>query len=81
MNTVRLVAWLVLPIVALVVLGVFAVHLISALFGVAIYLIIGAAVAASAVYLYRKGKRAVAPGTRNRNRIEAAAETYRMRNR
>jgi hypothetical protein len=43
--------------------------------------VIGAVVAGGAVYLYNKAKRAVEPGSRNRRRIDAAAETYRMRNR
>jgi hypothetical protein len=81
MNTAKLIAWLVLPLVALVVLGVVAIKLVSALLGVAIYLLIGAAVAGGAYYLYARTKRSVGPGTRNRRRIEAAAETYRMRNR
>ena len=80
MNTARLIAWLVLPLVALVALGAVAVWVIHSLLGVFFYLLIGAAVAGGAVYLYGKAKRAVAPGTRNRRRIEAAAETYRMRN-
>src|SRR5215213_10641520 len=33
MNTAKLIAWLVLPLVALVVLGVVAIKLVSALFG------------------------------------------------
>ena len=80
MNTARLIAWLVLPIVALIALGIVVVNVISSLFGVAIYLLVGAAVAGGAIYLYRKGRAAVAPGTRNRRRIEAAAATSRMRN-
>jgi hypothetical protein len=81
MNTAKLIAWLVLPLVALVVLGVVAIKLVSALFGVAIYLLVGAAIAGGAYYLYTRAKRSVGPGTRNRRRIEAASETYRMRNR
>ena len=81
MNTAKLIAWLVLPLVALVVLGVVAIKLVSALLGVAIYLLVGAALAGGAYYLYARAKRSVGPGTRNRRRIEAAAETYRMRNR
>jgi len=45
------------------------------------FLIVGAIVIGGGALLYAKAKRAVAPGTRNHNRIEAARETYRMRNR
>ncbi|MGC9669880.1 DUF5326 family protein [Planosporangium sp. 12N6] len=81
MNTARLVAWLVLPVVGLVVLGMAAIWLFKALFGLAFYLLVGLAVVGGAMYLYRRVRRSVEPGTRNRRRIEAAAETYRMRNR
>ncbi|GAA1808707.1 DUF5326 family protein [Planosporangium flavigriseum] len=81
MNTGRLLAWLTAPLVGVVVLGMLAVWLFKALLGLAFYLLVGALVAGGAVYLYRKAKRAVEPGSRNRRRIEAAAETYRMRNR
>jgi hypothetical protein len=81
MNTARLLAWLVLPLVGLVLLGTLAVWLFKALLGLAFYLVVGAAVVGGGVYLYRRAKRAMEPGARNRRRIEAAAETYRMRNR
>jgi hypothetical protein len=81
MNTAKLVAWLVLPLVALVAIGVVAIKLFEAVLGFGVYLLIGALVAAGAVYLYGRAKRAVAPGSRNRNRIEAATQTYRERNR
>jgi hypothetical protein len=81
MNTARLLAWLVLPLVALVAVGALAVWTFEHLLGLAFYLVIGAVVAGGAVYLYNRAKRAVEPGSRNRRRIEAAAETYRMRNR
>jgi hypothetical protein len=81
MNTARLLAWLVLPLVALVVLGTLAVWLFNALLGLAFYLVVGALLAGGAVYLYRRAKRAVEPGSRSRRRIDAAAATYRMRNR
>ena len=45
------------------------------------YLIVGALVVGGGVYLYGQAKRSLAPGTRNQRRIEAAAKTYRMRNR
>ena len=80
-NAVKLIAWLVLPIAGLVALGALAIWLFQALMGVLVYLIVGIAVAAGGAYLYQKAKRAVGPGTRTRMRLDAAAETYRQRNR
>lgn len=45
------------------------------------YLIVGALVVGGGAYLYTRVKRGIAPGTRTQRRIEAAARTYRMRNR
>jgi O-antigen/teichoic acid export membrane protein len=81
MNTGRLLAWVVLPLVGLVVAGALAIWLLKALLGLAVYLLVGAAVVAGGVLLYRKVRRAVGPGSRNRRRLEAAAETYRARKR
>jgi hypothetical protein len=81
MNTARMLAWLTLPLVGLVVAGVLAVWLFKALLGLAFYLVVGAAVVGGGMYLYHRVKRAVEPGSRNRRRIEAAAQTYRTRNR
>ena len=80
MNTVKLIAWLVLPIVGLVALGALAIWLFQALMGVLLYLVVGIAVAAGGAYLYHRTKRAVGPGTRTRMRLDAATETYRQRN-
>ncbi len=80
-NAAKLVAWLVLPIVGLIALGALAIWLFQALMGVLVYLLVGVAVAAGGAYLYQRAKRAVGPGTRTRMRLEAAAETHRMRNR
>ena len=80
MNTAKLIAWLVLPLLALVVVGVLAVSLFKALLGGVFYLLLGAAVVGGGYYLYQRAKRSVGPGTRARRRIEAANETYRMRN-
>ena len=81
MNTARLLAWLVLPLVGLFLVGILAIALFKALLGIIVYLVVGAAVVAGGVYLYGRAKRAVGPGTRTRRRIDAASETYRMRNR
>jgi hypothetical protein len=71
---------------AMLLAGVVGVVLVGWLFvsiigPVLFYLIIGAIVIAGGALLYAKAKKAVAPGTRTQNRIEAARETYRMRNR
>jgi hypothetical protein len=79
MNTARLLAWLVLPIVGLVLVGALVMWAFHALLSLVVYLVVGAIVAGGAVYLYGRAKRAIGPGTRNRRRIEAAAQTYRMR--
>ena len=81
MNTGRLLAWVVLPLVGLVVAGVLAIALFKALLGLAFYLIVGALVVGGGLYLYQRAKRAIGPGTRTRRRIEAASETYRLRKR
>ena len=81
MNTAKLIAWLVLPIVGLVALGALAIWLFQALMGVLLYLIVGIAVAAGGAYLYQRAKRSIGPGTRTRMRLDAAAQTYRQRNR
>lgn len=76
----RLLAWLVLPLVGVVVAGWLAIWLIHALLGIVVYLIVGAAVVGGGIYLYNRAKRAVGPGTRTRRRLDAARETYRSRN-
>lgn len=78
-NPVKLVAWLVLPIVALVVVGAVAWWALGAVFHLVGYLILGAVVVGGGALVYRKVKRSIGPGTRNARRIEAARETYRMR--
>jgi hypothetical protein len=81
MNTARLLAWTVLPLVGLVVAGILAIWLIKSLLGLAFYLVVGALVVGGGVYLYGRAKRAVGRDTRTRRRIEAASQTYRTRNR
>ncbi|GLH95508.1 hypothetical protein K1W54_15125 [Micromonospora sp. CPCC 205371] len=77
----RFLAWTAAAIVATVAVGWIAIALLKALIGVAVYVIVGAAVIGGGVYLYQKGKRALSRDTRTRRRIEAAATTYRQRTR
>ena len=71
-------AFLVALIAGVIVVG----WVVSSLLGPALfYLIVGALVVAGGAYLYARAKKSLAPGTRNQRRIEAARETYRMRNR
>lgn len=81
MNAAKLLAWVLLPVVGLVVVWMLAIWVLHALLGLLTYIIVGALVVGGVAYLYRRTKRAVGPGTRTRRRIEAAAATYRMRNR
>jgi hypothetical protein len=68
--------------VAIVIgVGWLAVNLLHGLIGLMAYLIVGAVVVGGAAYVYGRVRRSLAPGTRNQRRIEAAARTYRMRNR
>jgi len=64
-------------LVGLVVAGALAVWLFKVLLGAVFYLIIGAAVVGGGAFLYYRAKRALGPGTRMRNRLDAASETYR----
>jgi uncharacterized membrane protein YfcA len=74
----KAVAFLVALIAGVIVVG----WVVSSLIGPALfYLIVGAIVVGGGFYLYNKAKKSIAPGTRNQRRIEAAAKTYRMRNR
>jgi O-antigen/teichoic acid export membrane protein len=77
----RFLAGTVAVILGLVVVGAVAIWLLKALLGIAVYLIVGALVIGGGLYLYGKAKRAVGPGTRTRNRLDAASSTYRQRNR
>jgi hypothetical protein len=81
MNAAKLLAWVVLPVVGLVLAGMLAIWVLHLFLGLFFYIVVGALVVGGAAYLYRRTKRAVGPGTRTRRRIDAAAETYRMRNR
>ena len=75
------IAYLVATIAGVIVVGWIAVSLLQVLVGALAYLIVGALVVGGGVYLYGRAKKSLAPGTRNQRRIEAAAKTYRMRNR
>jgi hypothetical protein len=81
MNTAKLLAWLVLPVVGLVLAGMLAIWVFQAILGLLVYVIVGALVVGGGVYLYRRAQRSIGPGTRTRRRIGAATDTYRMRNR
>lgn len=74
----KAVAFLVALIAGVIVVG----WVVSSLLGPALfYLIVGALAVGGGYYLYAKAKKSIAPGTRTQRRIEAAAKTYRMRNR
>ncbi|MBU2662172.1 hypothetical protein KOI35_01495 [Actinoplanes bogorensis] len=74
----KAIAFLVALIAGVVVVG----WVVSSLIGPALfYLIVGALAIAGGYYVYTKVKKEIAPGTRTQRRIEAAAKTYRMRNR
>ena len=75
------IAYLVATIAGVIVVGWIAVSLLHVLLGALSYLIVGAIVVGGGVYLYGRAKKSLAPGTRTQRRIEAAAKTYRMRNR
>ncbi len=77
----KAIAYLVATIAGVIVVGWIAINLLQVLVGALAYLIVGAIVVGGGVYLYGRAKRSLAPGTRNQLRIEAAAKTYRMRNR
>jgi hypothetical protein len=75
------IAYLLATIAGVIVVGWVAVALLHALLGAFVYILVGAVVVGGGVWLYGRAKRSLGPGTRNRNRLEAAERTYRMRNR
>jgi F0F1-type ATP synthase assembly protein I len=77
----KAIAYLVALIAGVVVVGWVAVAVLHALLGGLTYLIVGVVVVGGGIWLYSRAKRSLAPGTRTQRRIEAAAKTYRMRNR
>jgi hypothetical protein len=68
-------------VAGVIVVGWVAINVLQWLIGSFAYLVVGALVVGGGVYLYGRAKKGLAPGTRNQRRIEAAARTYRMRNR
>jgi hypothetical protein len=77
----KAIAYLVAIIAGVIVVGWVGIALLHALLGALTYLIVGAVVIGGGLWLYSRAKRSLAPGTRTQRRIEAAAKTYRMRNR
>jgi hypothetical protein len=77
----KLLAWLLLPVAGLVVAGMLAIWVLHALLGVLVYVLVGALVVGGVLYVGGRVRRAIAPGTRARRRIDSAAETYRLRDR
>jgi hypothetical protein len=77
----RFLVGVVAAVVGLFIVGAIALWVLHVLIGAIGYLIVGALVVGGALYLYGKARRAVAPGTRTRNRLDAASATYRQRNR
>jgi hypothetical protein len=77
----KAIAYLIAMIVGVIVVGWVGIALLHALLGGLTYLIVGAVIVGGGFWLYSRAKRSLAPGTRTQRRIEAAAKTYRMRNR
>jgi hypothetical protein len=77
----KLLMWLLLPIAGLVVVGMAAFWVLSHLLGALAYVLVGAVVVGGGVYLYGRARRALAPGTRTRLRLDAARETYEQQHR
>jgi hypothetical protein len=71
MNAVKLAAWLILPVVGLVLVGMLAIWAIHLVLGLLSYIIVGALVVGAGVYLYRRARRAVGSGGSGRRRIGA----------
>ena len=77
----KAIAYLIAFAAGLILVGWAAAAVLQWLVGGIAYLIVGAAVVGGGIYVYGKAKKGLAPGTRTQRRIEAAAKTYRMRNR
>ena len=74
----KAIAYLIATIAGVIVVGWIAINVLAGVLG---YLIVGAVIIGGGFWLYSRAKRSLAPGTRTQRRIEAAAKTYRMRNR
>jgi hypothetical protein len=79
MNAAKLLAWLVLPIVALVLVGMLVIWVFQAILGLLFYFIVGGLVVGCGAYLYRRVRRSIGPGTHGLRRIDAATVTNRKR--
>jgi hypothetical protein len=77
----KAIVYLLALIAGVIVVGWVGIALLHALLGGLTYLIVGAVIIGGGIWLYNRAKRSLAPGTRTQRRIEAAARTYRMRNR
>jgi hypothetical protein len=71
MNAVKFAAWLILPVVGLVLVGMLAIWAIHVVLGLLSYIIVGALVVGAGVYLYRRARRAIGSGASGRRRIGA----------
>jgi uncharacterized protein DUF5326 len=70
MNAVKLAAWVILPIVGLVLVGMLVIWVIHTILGLLGYIIVGALVVGGGMYLFRRAKRSVG-GTSSRRKIGA----------
>jgi hypothetical protein len=77
----KAIAYLIALVLGVIVVGWVGIALLHAVLGGLVYLIVGAVIIGGGFWLYSRAKRSLAPGTRTQRRIEAAAKTYRMRNR
>jgi hypothetical protein len=75
MNAAKLLAWLVLPVVGLVLAGMLAIWLFHAILGLLFYLIVGALVVGGGAYLYHRAKRAIGSGAGARRQIDGPPRT------
>jgi hypothetical protein len=80
MNAVKLLAWLVLPVVGLILVGMLAIWVFHLILGLLFYIVVGALVVGGGMYLYRRAKRALGWERGSRPPIDAAGPTSRARN-
>jgi hypothetical protein len=77
----RFLAGVAVVAIAVIAVGWLVTSVISTLLGLVWYLVVGAVAVAGGYWLYRRARRSLAPGARNRNRIEAALRTRQLRDR